>query len=67
MNITLQHTDLSIPVQITKDEDGFFAEAELPAGIADHDGPTTVFASGPSIDEALDELRQGIEMCLENQ
>lgn len=65
MNLSLQHSNLTIPVHISKDGEEYFAEALLPTGISDHEGPTTVFATGSSVDDTLEELRKGIQLCIE--
>jgi hypothetical protein len=52
-----------IPIQLSKESDGYVAEIILPAGAAHFDGPSSVFASGKTIDATIEELRQGIALC----
>jgi len=54
-----------IPVLLSKESDGYVAEVILPAGAAHFDGPSSVFASGKTIDATIEELRQGIALCFD--
>lgn len=55
-----------INVKLSKDTSGFYAVANLVPGIVSYDGPTSIFATGDSIDTTLDELVEAISFTLED-
>jgi hypothetical protein len=59
----MKHLEQPVTALFTKDTDGYFAEARYLAGFGSQAGPTSVFATGLTIDATLNDLIEGANLA----